>query len=82
MIPSGHRYRANFGGAYGSIGNYNDSVSVLRSGLEIATDYIELRKNLAVSYKKMGEYGKVITALEKIPAAGKGEERRDNEIME
>jgi tetratricopeptide (TPR) repeat protein len=49
------------------MGDYINSVSALKKGLEIAPESIQLRKNLAVTYVRMEDYEKAILTLEKIP---------------
>ena len=60
------------------MGDYENSISVLRKGLDIASDSIQLRKNLAVTYMKMEDYEKAVRTLEKIPDP----ERRKNRDIE
>ena len=64
--PKEHQFWANLGGAYGSVGDYENSVSALRKGLDISEDSIQLRKNLAVTYMKMEDYEKAVITLEEI----------------
>jgi tetratricopeptide (TPR) repeat protein len=49
------------------MGRYEKSVSALRKALEIAPDSTELRKNLAVTYMRMGAYEEALSTLEGIP---------------
>ena len=58
---------ANLGGAYGSVGDYRNSIATLKRGLTLFPDSELLRKNLGVSYYRMGDYAKTISVLEKIP---------------
>ena len=77
--PEQALFWGNLGGAYGSMGDYGNSVSSLKKGLDIAPDSIELSKNLALTYIKMGKYEEAVAALEKISPA----DRRDNaQVME
>ncbi|HUU41102.1 MAG TPA: tetratricopeptide repeat protein [Desulfatiglandales bacterium] len=67
FCPNEPQFRANLGGAYGSAGDYINSITVLKQGLNLFQDSIILRKNLAISYYRMGDYSKTISVLEKIP---------------
>ena len=73
--PDKALFWGNLGGAYGAVGDYRNSISSLKKGLEIASDAVELRKNLALTYMKMKNYKTAIETLEKISAP----ERRNNE---
>jgi Tfp pilus assembly protein PilF len=73
--PDKALFWGNLGGAYGAVGDYKNSISSLKKGLEIASDAVELRKNLALTYMKMKNYKTAIETLEKISAP----ERRSNE---
>jgi protein O-mannosyl-transferase len=62
------QFWANLGGAYGSAGDYKNAVLTLQKGLQVDSEYIPLRKNLAITYIRTKEYEKAILVLEKIPA--------------
>lgn len=66
--PYESQFWSNLGGAYGSLGDYRNSISSLKKGLDIDPDSTDLSKNLAVTYMRMGDYEKAILTLEKIPA--------------
>jgi len=65
---------ANLGGAYGSVGDYRNSIATLKRGLTLFPDSELLRKNLGVSYYRMGDYAKTISVLEKIPVQSRKED--------
>jgi tetratricopeptide (TPR) repeat protein len=50
------------------LGDYRHSIASLEKGLEIDPDSVELRKNLALTHMKVGNYEKAIKTLERIPA--------------
>ncbi|MCK4830906.1 hypothetical protein KA005_85130 [bacterium] len=54
--PKESQYWANLGGAYGALGDYLNSVSALKKGLEIAPKSIQLMENLGVTYVSMMLY--------------------------
>lgn len=80
FCPDEVLFWSNLGGAYGSIGKYDLSVSSFMRGISVAKDSASrLRENLALTYSRMGDYEKVISVLEEIPA----DERQGNRnVME
>ena len=67
LWPNEPQFWGNLGAAYGSLGDYVNSVSALRRGLDMDPDSVQLRKNLAVAYRRMGDHAQAIKVLEKIP---------------
>jgi tetratricopeptide (TPR) repeat protein len=59
--------RANLGAALGAMGMYEESVDTLNKGLEIDSDSVGVRKNLAIVYIEIGDYEKANVVLNKIP---------------
>jgi tetratricopeptide (TPR) repeat protein len=78
--PNEPQYWANLGGAHGSMGDYINSVSALKNGLEITPESIQLRKNLAVTYIRMRRYSQAISVLEKVPPE-KWDEQGINQLL-
>jgi len=78
--PKESQFWANLGGAYGSMGDYINSVSALKKGLEIPPESIQLRKNLAVTYIRMEKYSQAISVLEKVPVQ-KRDEQGINQLL-
>jgi tetratricopeptide (TPR) repeat protein len=77
--PDQALFWSNLGGAYGSMGDYENAISALKKGLEIAPDSMELSINLALTYIKLEKYEDAVETLERIPLP----DRRENEqIME
>jgi tetratricopeptide (TPR) repeat protein len=66
--PDEPLFWSNLGGAYGSLGDYGNSVVTFKKGLNIAENSLLLRKNLANTYIKMEAYGAAVSVLEEIPA--------------
>ena len=58
----------NLGAAFSTMGMYTESVDALKKGLEIDSDAIGLRKNLAIAYTEMGDYEKANEVLSQIPS--------------
>ena len=67
MCPAEAVFWGNLGGAYGNKGAFEDSVSALKRGVEIAPDSLDLRKNLSATYMRMRAYDKALSTLEEIP---------------
>jgi Tfp pilus assembly protein PilF len=76
--PDEPLFWSNLGGAYGSRGDYRNSVASFKRGLNIAEDSVLLRKNLANTYIKMEAYGAAVSVLEEIPAL---ERQKDAAVM-
>ena len=68
-----HQFWANLGATYGYLGDYENSVLVLKRALEIVPDSISLRKNLAVTYLRMGNPAMALSILETIPPSQRAE---------
>ena len=65
--PGKSQFWCNLGAAYGSVGDYKNSASAFEKGLELASDSVEIRKDLAVVYYRMGHPAQAISVLKKIP---------------
>ncbi len=68
-----HQFWANLGATYGYLGDYENSVLVLKRALEIVPDSISLRKNLAVTYLRMGNPAMALSILETIHPSQRAE---------
>jgi tetratricopeptide (TPR) repeat protein len=68
--PHEIQFWSNLGGAYGIMGDYSRSIEALKRGLEISPSDQTTLRNLANSYRKIGEYEKAAAALERIRSSG------------
>jgi Flp pilus assembly protein TadD len=73
FCPNEPEFWANLGAVYGYLGDYENSVLVLKRALEIAPESISLRKNLAVTYLRMGNPAMALSTLESIPQSQRAE---------
>ena len=67
FYPNEQRFWTNLGGTYGYLGDYENSVLVLKKALEIFPDSISLRKNLAITHLRTGNPAMALSILETIP---------------
>ena len=69
---------ANLGGAYGMIGDYKNSIYVLRKGLDVSPESGQLSTNLALSYINMKDYKEAVSILESL---SNKERKENNEVV-
>ncbi|MBN1187431.1 MAG: tetratricopeptide repeat protein [Bacteroidales bacterium] len=66
VAPEEVIFWSDLGGVYGAIGKYEESVKVLKHGIALSPDSIELRTNLAMSYINLKDYINALSTLEEI----------------
>jgi len=71
--PKEPQFWTNLGATYGYLGDYENSVLVLKKALEIFPDSISLRKNLAITYLRTGNPAMALSILETIPQSQRAE---------
>ena len=81
FAPEEPLFWSNLGAAYGSMGDYGNSVSILERGMAVVSDSNPLKKNLAVSYMKLGEFEKAAAILEGMPSQSKEEHEAISSLL-
>ena len=79
--PHESQFWVNLGSAYGSAGNYENSVFFLKKGLNIHPDSIQIRKNLAITYINMEDFKNAIVTLETIPPQERKKDVKVNVLL-
>jgi Tfp pilus assembly protein PilF len=75
LVPDEAIFWANLGGAYGMIGDYEQSMNALKRGIDLSRDLIETRINLAITYMHLNDFKNALLVLEEISE----KEREENQ---
>jgi predicted Zn-dependent protease len=74
MDPENPNYRINLGNAYRRAGRYKEAIRVFKKCLSLDIDPARVRRELGITYMKMGDYVRAAAYLKGLSGEGMGKD--------